>query len=772
MKVLTSWLQEYLGEKLSAHEMAERLEKSGIEIEQIISSQKLDKNIKVGLVNKVAQHPNADRLKLAEISLGKAKLNIVCGAPNLEVGQKVAVATVGTVLPDGTQIKKSEIRGKESEGMICSAAELGVSDDHSGIMVLPHDYPLNATLCDMWDSGEILDLTTAANRGDLQSVIGLAREIAARGTVQPKIMWAGELAAKSSTKLVKNVDENKVTRYALVHIKIGKVSESPQWLQDRLLASSVRPINAVVDITNYVMLEYGQPLHAFDALRVALPISVRPAKAQESLITLDGQTRKLTHADLVIADSKGAIGIAGVMGGQESEIRENTREILLEAAVFDGTSIRKTAVRNGLRTDASARFERGIPALLPALALARAVELLKQLADAEVLAMSDHGKKIDKTHRIELKTTKVTQLLQVSIADNKIVQKLGKLGFAVEKSKHALEVSVPWWRRDIKIEEDLIEEVGRLIGYDGVPATLPLWRGKAINFDQRWSFIWRVKDLMRSLGLFEVVTYSFVSSEQLTDFGFSLDTHLKLKNPMSIEQAYLRSRLLPSLVTVASKNSRYSKDFGLFELSKVYVSDKDHSKQPHEPYNLGIVRRTGYQGVKAALDLLARELGVEFDVLPKANQALHPLRSAEVILAGKVVGIIGEVRPDILAKYKISGELGYLELNLGMVRGQSGTRAYQEISKFPSITRDLAIVVPENALWSQINHIVADLGVAKVEFLNDYRGKDLPAGTKSVALRLTFSSMERTLKDEEADAGVKKALAALTKTLGAKERKS
>jgi phenylalanyl-tRNA synthetase beta chain len=459
------------------------------------------------------------------------------------------------------------------------------------------------------------------------------------------------------------------------------------------------------------------------------------------------------------------------MGGASSEIRETTREILIESATFDPTAVRKTAQRHGLRTESSSRYERGLPLELAPLGLARALQLLTEHAGAsKPETIVDVVNTPSKVRSVKLRPKHVENLLGMSVKDNIIVQHLERLGFGVQASKDELTVAVPWWRADVKIAEDLIEEVGRSIGYDDLTPTLPQWRPKNIEFDSRWARQWQLKAALRSLGLFEVVTYSFVSQQLLTDFGYKLGEHLKLKNPLSSEQAYLRSSLMPSLVATVGKNAKYSKDFGLVELSKVYEAGTNHKKQPQEPYHVGIVRRTGYKGVKVALDLISQVFGVDLEVLPKQQLALHPLRSAEVILNREVVGRIGEVHPDITAKYKISGDLGYLELDLAPIFAAAGSKKPQEISKFPSISRDLAIVVPDVVMWKQAKHIIAGLDLCQAKFLNDYHGPDLPAGTKSMAIRLTFSSMERTLTDKEADTGAATVLKALEKTLEAKER--
>ncbi len=771
MKVLASWLNEYLSTKVDAKTAAERLTAAGIEIEQIIGSIKLDRKIVVAQVNKVIQHPNADRLKVVEVDMGTGVVQVVCGGPNVASRQNVALALPGAKLPDGKIIEKALIRGENSEGMICSAFELGLGDDHEGIMVLDSGLTLGATLCDIVDFGDILDLTTAANRSDLLCTVGLAREVAAQGgevALEP-IIEAKEF--KVNEGMIGELDGGQVKKYVLTHVKLNKNGDSPQWMQQRLRAAGLRPINTVVDITNYVMLELGQPLHAFDSRKVTLPISAHSPGENTNLTILDGSIRGLSPNDLVIFDKNGPIALAGLMGGKLSEITSTTKEIYLESACFDGTKVRKMAVRQGLRTDASSRFERNLPLPLVALGMRRAIELLEELCDAQITAISSVEPPLSPAGTLEVSLDRINARLGINVTQQQAVLALSNLGFEINGSDQRFNLSIPWWRTDVLDEADIVEELGRSIGYDALPPTLPTWTPTKVDFDEYWPKLWRLKALLRGLGLDEVVTYSFVSEKQLDDFNHDKQSHLKLKNPLSVEQAYLRSSLAPSLVATVARNARNFPSFGIYEISKVYLATDDHTQQPAEPMRLGVAWRIDnpYAKVKSVVDTLSRDFA-QFKVKPNENSIFTHGKSAQILLDNQPIGWIGEINKAILKSNKITSDVGYLEIDLMPWLTQPNSKKATPISRFPAITRDLSIIVSSDKLWSDINEIVQNANVGKVEYLNEYYGLDLEKGTKSVSMRLTFSSLERTLADGEADAATVKAMDALSQELGAIQR--
>lgn len=747
MKIAVDWLNEYLTRKLNVREAADAMELAGIEVEEVVEAAPLDKGLIAGQVVEVKKHPGADKLKLAKVDVGKTTLSIVCGAPNVAVGQKVVVATIGSVLPAGTEIKSATIRGEVSEGMLCSAHELCLSHDHSGVLVLADEVGVGTPVRTLIKLNDVIDTSTAANRWDLNGIVGVAREVAAQTGQKLQIPESEQLSDSGSLKVHAPVELS--SRYMLARLKVDPANTTPEWMANHLKLSGIRPVGIVVDITNYVMVEYGQPMHAFDAASVSGDIVVRKATKGEKLTTLDGASRELSDSDIVIADNRQAIGLAGVMGGQNSEITGSTTEILLESASFDPASLRKTALRLGLRTDASARFERGIPPELPPIALARAITLLQKHAGAELLAgPADTGARTDASS-VTVQTADINRLLGLKLTTSDIAKCLSSLGFENEAQGDGLQVIVPWWRPDVKVWEDLAEEVIKMVGYESLPATLPAWAPAKARFDRGWSELWRAKAALRSLGLFEVVSYSFISAQQIESLGWDKEDFLKLKNPLSQEQAYLRSDLLPSMLAVTAANSGYSDSFGIFEFSKVY-HPQGKGKLPHEILRLGVMTLDGYRGAKSALDRLGSEFNCPLAVDPRVFDVnvAHPSRSGVVKAAGQTVGVICQLHPTLAAKLKLPAGTGYLELDWEAVTAHSRPAQYREVSRFPTISRDLTLLVEREVTWSEIS---AHAGDPAPQFISDFYGQELPEGKKTITLRYKFSASDRTLTDTEAD---------------------
>jgi phenylalanyl-tRNA synthetase beta chain len=595
----------------------------------------------------------------------------------------------------------------------------------------------------------------------LNSLIGVAHEVAAQADQPVKRDFQNEDSkpvdvggAKAATQAAVH-DIELAPRYMLALLTVDPKLPSPQWLKDRLQAQGVRSISAVVDVTNYVMLEYGQPLHAFDAAKIEGQIQVRRARKGEKLTTLDGVDRTLTDEDIVIADEKQALGLAGVMGGANSEIDDSTTEVLLEAASFNPVALRKTAVRYGLRTDASARFERGLPIELQPYGLFAAIQLLQEHAGGKLITNpADVVKNTEPQSVIEVQNQRVNKLLGLELSGQEMQKELKKLNFESQASEgeDSFKVTIPWWRPDVTHEADIAEEVIKLVGHDKLPSTIPSLRRQTMQFDQRWAPLWNAKDVLRSLGLFEVSTYSFIGEHLIDDLGFKADMHFKLKNPLSSEQAYLRRTLLPSLLATAEKNRNYNKNFGMFEFSRTFWKQGE-GELPVEPTYLGVitvVQDGAYASVKRVLDRLTREFKVELEIKPGAFHpvAAHPTRSAQLLLNGDQVGICGQLHPALVRKKKISGEVGFLELDWPRFVAASKPVAARPLSRYPQITRDIAVLVDRGVLWRDVAHELADY---QPEFLNDYYGEDLPKHQKSLALRLTFGAEDHTLTDAEAD---------------------
>jgi phenylalanyl-tRNA synthetase beta chain len=770
MKLSSSWLKNMLRRTmLNDQQIVEALERAGMEVDQIISSKGIDKKVVVGLVKKVVQHPGANRLRLVDVAVGERVYRVVCGASNVREGLKVALAQIGTTLPGGERIEKAKLRGEVSEGMLCSERELNLGSDHNGILELSSEMAVGTRLCDIFPADAVIDLKTPANRFDVLSVWGLAREVAAMTTAE--LVPLSPPPVKPSEAGPGVLANAKAARYMLGRVSVDQSTPSPGWMQSRLRAAGMRSVSPVVDVTNYVMLELGQPLHAFDAAKVTLPVSVRLAHQGESLTTLDGVKRELTPEDLVIVDKSGPIALAGVMGGAATEVGPETREILLEAAVFDATTVRKTAKRHGLRTEASARFERGVPVELAPLAVARAVELLGEVAQGKAGALTDQLNRPTKPRSITLSLSVLRKLLGFGVTHKEAADALKKLQIGVgESSKDEIAVpQVPWWRPDLELPEDVVEEVVRVLGYERVPSTIPSWRPKLLRFDRVRAKRRLIQEVLYGAGLFEVMTYSFVALEQLESLGLEPSEHLKLKNPLSIEQAYLRSSLLASHLAVLERNRMYAKEAGFYEISSVFVK-QGSGEQPQEPVRLAItIRRpeAAYVVAKGVLDVVGRVLNVELEVAPQDAREFVPGRGGDVRLEGRSVGRIGQLHPDLSRAHKVDGEVAYAEVELSPLLEASRPRQFAGVSRFPVIQRDLSVVVPYEVTWRRVLEVLAP---ERPEFVDDYLGAGLPAGHKGLTLRLTVANPDRTPTEAEANDLEARIYSRLERKLGAKRR--
>ncbi len=759
MKISLAWMNNLLRTELNVRELADAIEKAGIEVEEIIESIDYDSKIVVGKIQNVDAHPNADRLRVATVDTGGETLQIVCGAPNIAAGQCVPVALVGAVLPDSTIINESTIRGITSAGMLCSEKELGISSNHEGIMLL-EGVVVGQTISDILTTDSIIDVKSAPNRWDWNSLRGIAQDVSAH-IGKPANMWAYPSLQQSGSDNHTDEDEGLqvhieknigVVSYILNDFKVTLGHESPQWLRGRLNGVGIRSLSAIVDITNYIMMEYGQPLHAFDADKVQGNVHVRLAGEGETLVTLDGVTRKLTVHDVVIADDHKAIALAGVMGGKNSEIDTNTTRVLLETAIFDAARTRKTALRHGMRTDASARYERQLPGNVSLLANHAAVAMLQQNVDAKT-ASQPYMFELEAlpTDDIIVNNRTVERLIGMTTSVNHITSILDKLFIESVVSDGMTTVSPPWWRPDIRSEADIAEEVVKIIGLDALPAKIPAWRADAISFDTRWSGIWRAKEILRSIGLFEVSTYSFISEKQIIQLGWDVTCHVKLKNPLSLEQAYLRGSLLPSLLQVAHLNRSYAKEYGVFEFSRIFQKTED-GDLPNEKLRLGVVINTsdnGYKSVKRVLDRLASQFNVSVTVMAEQFDAgiAHPTRVGKLMCGENGLGGIAQIHPQIARNLKLQ-QIGYLEIEWDTFIQASLPKVMVSPSTFPISERDISIIVDRQISWGMISASLSAAGY-NASFVNDFYGGNIGTDKKAIALRLTITNLQRTLKDSE-----------------------
>ncbi|MBN1693407.1 MAG: phenylalanine--tRNA ligase subunit beta [Dehalococcoidales bacterium] len=801
MKVPLKWLKDYVKITLPVTELAEGLTATGLEVGEIINTGGAWENVIIGEVTAINPHPNADRLKLATVNLGKEQETVVCGAPNLNKGDKIAFARVGARLinPEtrkAEELKAAKIRGVESRGMICSERELGISDSHEGIMVLAGEAEVGTALADfMGDT--VLDIDVTANRPDCLSVVGIAREAAAicgEKVNIPEIIYeeVGEPIEKQAS--VEIIDSELCPRYCASLITNVKIKESPAWLQERLIACGQRPISNIVDITNYIMLEYGQPLHSFDYEKLkGGKIVVQRAKDGEKFYTLDGEERKLTGDMLTIRDGERAVAIAGVMGGLNSDVTESTTSILLEAASFKATSLHHTSRYLGLTSEASMRFERDIGAGLTIPALKHATQLIAELGGGKVAkGIIDvyPGKKDPEP--ITITTEKTERLIGVAYNSEQIVKALTALGIECKAEGAKVRATAPYWRSDIKIEEDLIEEVARFYGYDKIPLTL---LGQEIPRQDPSPEINLKKAITTSLagmGFQEIMNYSLTSLDMINKVASDPDTvkPLRLTNPMTADQEYLRPSLRGNLLSTLAANRRHEEGgVALFEVGKVYIPRKNDL--PDEPEMLcgvmngdraerswlGSESACDFYDVKGVMEGLFRQLGIDISFENSQDEGLHPARQAAITATnnGRKVklGVIGEVHPKTADAFEIEGTVCLFEISIGaMLPLASQVKMYKPVPRFPSTVRDMALVVDTSVTNQQILDIVKGFKlISEVELFDVYAGKQVAEGKKSLAYRLIYQAPDHTLTDEEVNKVQEQVTARLAKELGVTLRK-
>ncbi len=779
MRVSLKWLAKYVDINVSPEEVGHRLTMAGLEMERIerIGGDWDEELIIVGRVLSVDSHPDADRLRLATVDYGgEDPLTVVCGAPNVEAGQKIAFARAGARLIDGRSgesavLKSAKIRGVESSGMVCSEKELGLSGEHEGILVLADDAPVGAPLSQFLGDS-ILDLDVTPNRPDWLSMIGVAREVAALTGVavrEPEHTYE-ELDDPAPAKVSVDIaDPDLCFRYVASVIEGVKLGPSPSWMQERLTAAGMRPINNVVDITNYVMLEVGQPLHAFDFSAVGGErIIVRRANAGEKLVTLDGEERELTTDMLVIADEKKPVALAGVMGGADSEVNEETQTILLESATFHASNIRRTASRLKSRTEASARFEKGLSPELAIVASQRATKLLVELAGGRALhGLVDNYPEPVKEVRIDVTRRRLKQVLGIDLPTSTVREALTSLGFGCkwEPPEH-YQVRVPYWRTDVHIPDDIAEEVARIVGYDQIP-TKNLGGDVPPAIPQPLRELReRLRDALAAAGMQEIITYSLTTSEELERVlpEGQLEQLLKVVNPLSAEHEYLRPVLRGSVLKTLAANVRQREsEIALFEASHVYLPRSGELPEEQE-HIVGVVTgkrddRWGrssdepvdFYDAKGYVQAALRVAGVEGTFEAAEEFGLLPGRTAVVWAGGAKVGVVGQLHPSVTSSFGIDQDVYLFELVVDhlLPAVQAGVE-YAPLMRFPAVMQDIALVVDSSQPAEDVRRLIERHELVRaVRVFDVYEGEGVPAGRKSLAFSVTYQSAEKTLTDEE-----------------------
>lgn len=778
MLVAYRWLQEYTEVPWGPEELAERLTMLGLEVSSVRRPFPPIPNVVVGRITAVEPHPGSERLRVCTVDVGSRSIRAVTGAPNVRTGMTVPVALPGARLgQNGTEIRVAEIAGVASEGMLCSERELGIGDDASGIMALPDDVPVGEGVVEALGLDDaVLEIKVYPNRPDCQSVVGIAREVAAltRGTVRlPDAAHAR--GSKERPFEVRVEAPDLCSRFCAQVVEGVKIAPSPAWLQRYLRLCGMRPINNVVDVTNFVMLELGQPLHAYDLKRLAGPLLVaRRAKPGEVVRTLDGVDRTLTEEMLVIADAAKAVGIAGVMGGEATEVTADTADIVLEAANFHAASVRRTSRTLGLQTEASLRFEKGLDPHLPAQAIARAASLIAELAHGKPSAsVTDVHGELPAERLITVRPERVNRVLgtQISAADMKWM--LRALHFSVEVTDtDRLQVRVPTYRSDVTREIDLIEEIARLYGYDNIAPTLPKGAGSRGGQSTAMEQLDALRRRLVSAGLSEAITYSFMSPQSLRHLGLPDDAPesraIPILNPISEEMSTLRTTLIPNMLELLSRNLRRQvQSVYVFEIGAVFRTERlPLQAQPDERPTLAIgltgeapsrgwgdpARPVDFFDLKGLVEAALDVLGVEGKVAPFQHPAFHPGRCAAVFVGGERVGVLGEVHPEVLARFEIEQRAYVAELDLRPLLGRVRTPVFKPIPRYPALRRDLALLAPEHVPAEQIARILLEEGaplLTKLELFDVYVGAQVPAGYRSLAYALEWQAPDRTLTEQE-----------------------
>ncbi|MBR9873373.1 MAG: phenylalanine--tRNA ligase subunit beta [Vibrionaceae bacterium] len=796
MKFSESWLREWVNPAVTTDELTHQITMAGLEVDDVLPVAGSFTGVKVGHVVECGQHPDADKLRVTKIDVGEEELlDIVCGAPNCRQGLKVAVATVGAVLPGDFKIKKAKLRGQPSHGMLCSFTELGIDVESDGIMELAEDAVIGTDFREFLGLNDVtVDVDLTANRADCFSIRGMAREVGVLNRAD-----VTEPAVESVAASIEDTVSIDVNAPAACPRYMGRVvknvnvqAETPLWMQEKLRRCGIRSIDPVVDITNYVLLEQGQPMHAFDLAKIEGGIVVRLAEQGEKLTLLDGSEAELNADTLVVADHNKALAIAGIFGGEDSGVTSETKDVLLECAFFAPDHIRGRARSYGLHTDSSMRFERGVDYALQASAMERATALLVEICGGEVapVVAVESEAELPKPNKVALRRAKLDSLLGHHIEDADVVEILERLGLTVEASvlengESGWVAIAPTWRFDIAIEQDLIEEVGRIYGYDNIPNQHPVAALKMHNHVEADQPLKRVRDLLVDRGYHEAITYSFVEPEQQKLVVPGVEP-LVLPNPISADMSAMRLGLIQGLLnTVVHNQKRQQPRVRLFEYGLRFIPcESAENGMRQEPMLAGVIAGTRGEehwdietntvdffdlkgDLEAILELSANEKAYSFAAVK--HPALHPGQSAAIIVDGKEVGVIGTVHPELERKFGLNGRTIVFEIEWSAINSKVIPEAVQ-LSKFPSNRRDIALVVDDAIASGDIVNACLEQGG---EFLKDaklfdvYVGKGVEEGKKSLAIALTLQSVERTLEDADIAGAVEAIVAHVSEKFGA-----
>ena len=789
MKVPYNWLKDYAEVNVDPHTLGDKLTLSGSALEEVIIQGDNIKNVVTGKITKIEKHPDADRLNVCQVNIGAdEEIQIVTAATNMKEQDIVPVALHKSILADGSEIKKGKMRGVVSNGMFCSEEELGIAGDEPvhGLMILPEDAPLGMDIKEYLGLNKaILDFEITSNRPDCLSMVGMARETAATlrtSYKMPNFNYEVKCSSNINDELKVEVKDSLCRRYMSKGVKNARVEPSPGWMQERLLEAGVRPINNIVDITNFVMLELGQPMHAFDARQIeSKTIVVERALDGEKFTTLDEIERELDSSILMIKDGSKSVAIAGIMGGLNSEIQDDTTEVIFESANFEGTNIRVSSKKLNLRSESSSRFDKDIDPNLAKLAIDRACALICELGCGEVMEGTiDVYNSVKEEGSITVDSKWINKFLGTEISKEEMKESLDSLDLKTELNDDDLVITIPTFRIDIAIKEDIAEEVARIYGYDKIPTTIfkvsterePKHKNELLND--------KVIEIMVGSGINQSISYSFVSPKVFDKVNVPADSELrnvvKIKNPLGEDYSVMRTTTLPSIMESLGRNYSRNNDYvRLFEIGRVYIPNEDESKLPTEKniLTIGIYGDCDYLDLKGIVENVIDGLGIAKAkyVRESENPSYHPGKTAALMVRNKKAGVFGEIHPDVIENYGIDVDCYVAELDLdALFEASNMNKSYKALPKFPAVTRDIALLCDDSILVAEIEETIRKAGgnlVEKVQLFDIYKGAQIPEGKKSIAYAIAYRDEKKTLEDKDIAKVHEKILKALEHKLGA-----
>lgn len=764
MNISLNWLQDFI--KLTTNDLdliQERITNRSAEIEEVIKEGEVFKNVVIGEILKIEKHPDADKLNVTQTRVGEETFQIVCGAKNIEEGQKVPVALVGAVLPGDFKIQKAKIRGIESCGMICAETELGLAEESEGIWVLPQDAQVGMLMAEYLGMNDVtfdVSNTAITNRADLFSHIGFANEFVANDLAEHKVQVRKDLPLSSAKFPVEiEITEDELCpHYAAVIVKNIKIEESPEWMQKRLRAVGIRPINNIVDVTNYVMMELGMPLHAFDLSKIkGDKIVMRRSQKGEKVVTLDNIERKLPEDVILLEDSEKVFDLCGIMGGANSEISDDTTEILLHAPIYHPTLIRKAMLYLAHRTEAATMYEKGVPGMRAQQGIERALELIldllpKMKIESEIYEF--HATKIEE-RIIDLPKAEITRVMNQELKDELVIKILTDLGFEVTNTPNEFQVNVPQYRYgDITAKHELVEEVVRIYDVNKLPEVLPEapLKPAAINKSRRLER--KIKDTFAAIGFNEILTYSFIGPDLMQKMGITkTEEVIEIENPITQDVSLMQTTLLPSLMEILAQNIRYQNSCNLFEFATVYFQ-KSITEVLEEKHFAGVMFETDFYELKGKLDFVFQDLGFNARYMhPQSlEKMMHPSRTADLFVGKDRVGFLTEIHPQFLKNFDLKKSVVAFEFNFTtLLETKTRQKVYKALPKFPSVNLDLSILIERKIEAEKLLKTIqkTDNLITEVSVIDVYEGERLPEGKKSLTFSIKYQATDRTLQDEE-----------------------